>query len=92
MSWHTAHTDHGARSVLVRKVQTDPADNKIADDEKILGLEFDYTFGTIQPGDPARKVAIMVTTDSVTNSCVSLMARRRGCGDEYEGQQDVELR
>ena len=45
--------------------------------------EFDCTFRTDRLGDPERRVVIMVATDSVNISCLSLMARRTEAQDEY---------
>ena len=45
--------------------------------------EFDYTLGTDRPGDPERRVVIVVMTDSVNKSCPSSVARREGAQDEY---------
>ena len=68
----------GAKSPDVhRRKQPKPSE------EKLPVIEFDYTFGTDRHGDPERKVAILVATDSVRNSVVSLMARRKGASDEY---------
>ena len=46
-------------------------------------IESDYTFRRDRHGDPARKVVTTVATDSVNEPCLSLMARRKGAGDEY---------
>ena len=42
--------------------------NSWEDTEHILAVEFDYTFATDIPGDPNRKVSMMVASDSIHGS------------------------
>ena len=68
MSCHTAHTDHGARSVLVQEVHTDTMERQSADDDKVTVSGFVCTFRR-SARDHERKVAIMTAADSVNNLC-----------------------
>ena len=87
MSSHTARTDHGSTSALVPKLQTDATDDRTLTMREVPAIEFDCTLGADRPGHPESEVAIIVATDSVNNSCVSLKPRRPGARDEYVIQE-----
>ena len=46
--------------------------------ENIPVIEFDYEFATDTPGDPNRKISMMVATDSIHGSIFAVVARRKG--------------
>ena len=45
-------------------------------------IEFDYAFATDMPGDPNRKISMMVATDSIHGSIFAVVARRKVGQDE----------
>ena len=51
--------------------------------EHILVIEFHYAFATDIPGDPNRKISMMVATDSIHGSIFAVVARRNGGQDDY---------
>ena len=51
--------------------------------EHIPVIEFDYAFATDTPGDPNRKISMMVATDSIHGSIFAVVARRKGGQDDY---------
>ena len=51
--------------------------------EHIPVIEFDYAFATDMPGDPNRKISMMVETDSIHGSFFAVVARREGGQDDY---------
>ena len=51
--------------------------------EDFLLIEFDYSFATDTPGDPIRKISMMVATDSIHGSIFAVVARRKGGQDDY---------
>ena len=51
--------------------------------EHILVIEFDYAFATDTPGDPTKKISMMVATDSIHGSIFAVVARR------MDGQDDL---
>ena len=57
-----------------------------APETKIPVIEFDYTFGSDRPGDPERKISMLVATDSIHKSVFAVQARRKGSSDEYAMQ------
>ena len=56
---------------------------QLVDMEHILVIEFDYAFATDTPGDPNRKISMMVATDSIHESIFAVVARRKGGQDDY---------
>ena len=46
-------------------------------------IEFDYAFATDMPGDPNRKISMMVVSDSIHGSIFAVVARRKGGQDDY---------
>ena len=51
--------------------------------EHIPAIEFDYAFATDTPGDPNKKISMMVATDSIHGSIFAVVARRKGGQDDY---------
>ena len=51
--------------------------------EHIPVIEFDFAFATDIPGDPNRKISIMVASDSIHGSIFAVVARRKGGQDDY---------
>ena len=51
--------------------------------ENIPVIEFDYAFATDTPGDPNRKISMMVATDSIHGSIFAVVARRKGGQDDH---------
>ena len=51
--------------------------------EHIPVIEFDYEFATDTPGDPHRKISMMVATDSIHGSIFAVVARRKGGQDDH---------
>ena len=51
--------------------------------EHIPVIEFDYAFETDTPGDPNRRISMMVATDSIHGSIFAVVARRGGGQDDY---------
>ena len=51
--------------------------------ERIPVIEFEYAFATDTPGDPNRKISMMVATDSIHGSIFAVVARRKGGQDDY---------
>ena len=45
-------------------------------------IEFDYAFATDMPGDPNRKISMMVASDSIHGSIFAVVARRKGGQDD----------
>ena len=45
-------------------------------------IEFDYAFATDVPGDPNRRISMMVATDSIHRSIFAVVARREGGQDD----------
>ena len=43
----------------------------------------DYAFATDTPGDPHRKISMLVATDSIHGSIYAVVARRKGGKDDY---------
>ena len=59
-------------------------DNKqLENPEHILVIEFDYAFATDAPGDPNRRISMMVATDSIHGSVFAVVARRKSGQDDY---------
>ena len=56
---------------------------QLVDTEQILVIEFDYAFATDTPGDPNRKISMMVATDSIHGSIFAVVAGRNGSQDNY---------
>ena len=71
---------HCPYSVSANSLDGQPRRQNI-DKETIPVVEFDFAIGTDRPGDP--EMVITVVTNYVNNSCLSLMARRKGAQDEY---------
>ena len=46
-------------------------------------IEFDYAIATDTPGDPNRKILMMIATDSIHGSIFAFVARRKGGQDDY---------
>ena len=46
-------------------------------------IEFDYAFATDAPGDPNRRISMMVATDSIHGSVFAVVARRKSGQDDY---------
>ena len=51
--------------------------------ERIPVIEFDCAFATDMPGDPNRKISMMVATASTHGSIFAVVARRNGGQDDY---------
>ena len=51
--------------------------------EHIPVIEFDYAFATDTPGDPNRKISMIVATDSIHGSIFAVVARRKGGQDDH---------
>ena len=51
--------------------------------EHIPVIEFECAFATDTPGDPNRKISMMVATDSIHGSIFAVVARRKGGQDDY---------
>ena len=67
--------------VCVKAKSRDGKHNKqLGNAEHIPVIEFDYAFATDTPGDPYRKISMMVATDSIHGSAV--VARRKGGQDD----------
>ena len=56
---------------------------QLVDMEHIRVIEFDDAFATDTPGDPNRKISMMVATDSIHGSIFAVVARRTGGQDEF---------
>ena len=50
--------------------------------EHIPVIEFDYAFATEIPGDPNRKISMMVEPDSIHGSIFAVVARRKSGQDD----------
>ena len=59
---------------------------QLADTEHILVIEFDYAFATGTPGDPNRKISMMIAIDSIHGSIFDVVVGREG------GQYDYVIR
>ena len=53
---------------------------QLVDTEHIPVIEFDYAFATDTPGDPNRKISMMIATNSI-HGCSAVVARREGGQD-----------
>ena len=56
---------------------------QLGDLEHIPVIEFDYAFATDAPGDPNRRISMMVATDSIHGSIFAVVARRKSGQDCY---------
>ena len=55
---------------------------QLVDTEHIPVIMFDYAFATDTPGDPNRKISMMIATDSIHGSSFAVVARRKGGQDD----------
>ena len=56
--------------------------NQLGNAGHIPVIEFDYAFATEMPGDPNRKISIMVATDLIHGSIFAFVARKKGGQDD----------
>ena len=56
---------------------------QLVDTERIPVIEFDCAFATDTPGDPNRKISMMVATNSIHESNFAVLARRKSGQDDY---------
>ena len=56
---------------------------QLGNPEHILVIEFDHAFATDTPGDPNRRISMMVATDSIHGSIFAVVARRKGGQDDH---------
>ena len=60
---------------------------QLGNPEHIPVIEFDYAFATDTPGDPNRKISMMVATESIHVSIFAVVARRKGGQDDCDAER-----
>ena len=70
----------GVKSSLKPRALTENTPNSLENAEHILVIEFDYAFATDTPGDPNRKISMMVATGG---SIFDVVAGTQGGQDDY---------
>ena len=56
---------------------------QLVDTGHIPLIEFDYAFATDTPGDPNKRISMLVATESIHGSIFAVVAWRRGGQDDY---------
>ena len=79
MKPHIVLSVPGVRSASRPRALTENTPNT----EHIPVIEFDFAFATDMPGDPNRKISMMVVTDSIHGTIFAVVARRKGGQDDY---------
>ena len=80
---HIVFSVPGVKSASKPRALTENTPNKWEMREHIPAIEFDYAFATDTPGDPNKKISMMVATDSIHGSIFAVVARRKGGQDDY---------
>ena len=66
----------GVKFASKPRAMTQNTTEQVMNAEHIPVLEFDDAFATDTPGDPNRKISMMVTTDSIHGLMFAVVARR----------------
>ena len=83
MKPHIVLSVPGVKSASKPRALTETHTKQLGNAERIPVIEFDYAFATDTPGDPNRKISMMVATDSNHGSIFAVVARRTGGQDDY---------
>ena len=78
MKPHIVLSVPGVRSASKPRALTEKHTKQLGNAEHIPVIEFDYAFATDTPGDPNRKISMMVATDTIHGSIFAVVTRRKG--------------
>ena len=82
MKPHIVLSVPGVRSESRLRDLTEKHTKQLGNAEHIPVIEFYNAFATDMPGDPNRKISMMVAADSIHGSIFAVVARRKGGQDD----------